>query len=115
LSDGRVIARVLRLLLVVALLAGWQASLLHPLEHRDEAGALVHLANGADADSHEHDTGGKSLLCDLIAALAACAPHAQSVAATLAAPAWLDAPFAPIPPRAPSSLAHGARAPPSLL
>lgn len=109
------IARVLRLLLVVALLAGWRASLLHPLEHRDEAGALVHLANGADADSHEHDTDGKSLLCDLIAALAACAPHAELGMVTQLAPAWFDAPFASSPPRAPSSLAHGARAPPSLL
>jgi hypothetical protein len=62
-----VIARLARVLLVVALLAGWQAALLHPLHHADGQG-LVHLG-GKPSD--------KSADCDALAALAACAPQAQ--------------------------------------
>jgi hypothetical protein len=62
-----VIARLARLLLVAALLAGWQAALLHPLQHADGAG-LVHLGG---KPSH------KSAACDALAALTACAPQAH--------------------------------------
>jgi hypothetical protein len=55
---------VARLFLVVALLAGWQAALQHPIEHVDERGALVHVPGD------EHDP-----LCDLLAALTACVPE----------------------------------------
>lgn len=59
-----VLARSLRVLLVVALLAAWQNALVHPIEHVDEAGALVHLPDGhGDEDSPDP-------LCDAIAALA---------------------------------------------
>lgn len=61
------LARLARVFLVVALLAGWQAALLHPLQHSD-AGGLVHLG-GKPSD--------KSAACDVLAALAACAPQAQ--------------------------------------
>jgi hypothetical protein len=62
-----VLARLARVFLVVALLAGWQAALLHPLYHADEQG-LVHLG-GKPSD--------KSAACDALAALTACAPQAQ--------------------------------------
>jgi hypothetical protein len=61
-------ARLGRLLLLVALLAGWQAALEHPLAHLDERGAFVHLEGGHS----EH--GGP--LCDELAALGACASGA---------------------------------------
>lgn len=54
-----------RVLLVAALLAGWQAALVHPLQHADDSG-LVHLG-GKRSD--------KSAACDALAALAACAPQ----------------------------------------
>ena len=60
------LARLARVFLVVALLAGWQAALLHPLQH-SEAGGLVHLG------SKPSD---KSATCDALAALTACAVHA---------------------------------------
>jgi hypothetical protein len=62
-----VLARLARVFLLVALLAGWQAALLHPLQHAD-AGGLVHLG-GKPSD--------KSATCDALAALAACAPQAH--------------------------------------
>ena len=61
------IARLARVFLVVALLAGWQAALLHPLQHADGAG-LVHLG-GKSSD--------KNVTCDVLGALAACTPQAQ--------------------------------------
>ena len=60
------IARLARLLLIVALLAGWQAALLHPIKHVDERGALVHLG---DADG-KHGTA-KGELCDVLSTLTA--------------------------------------------
>jgi hypothetical protein len=63
-----VLARLARVLLIAALLAGWQAALVHPLEHSDGHGGLVHLGG-------DHSDG--SELCDALAALTACAPHAN--------------------------------------
>ena len=61
-----------RLVLVVALLAGWQAALQHPIEHVDELGEFVHLHSG-----HSHEDGSRAEpLCDALAALTACAPDA---------------------------------------
>ncbi|HEV3009100.1 MAG TPA: hypothetical protein VGX52_08720 [Burkholderiales bacterium] len=40
------LARLARVFLVVALLAGWQAALQHPIEHVDELGEFVHLHSG---------------------------------------------------------------------
>jgi len=64
-----VIARLARVLLVIALLAGWHAALLHPLQHSDGSG-LVHLG-GKPSD--------RSAACDALAALAACAPQGELV------------------------------------
>jgi len=61
------LARLARVLLVVALLAGWQAALVHPLQHFAHGGGFVHL----DGDPKKQPE--KSVLCDVIAALAACA------------------------------------------
>jgi len=62
-----VLARLARVFLVVALLAGWQAALQHPIEHVDHLGGFVH-------GSSPHD--GSVPLCDALDALTACAPHA---------------------------------------
>jgi hypothetical protein len=64
-----VLARLARVLIAVALLAAWQAALVHPLEHVDAAGGFVHL--DGDADGHPE----KTELCDALAALTACATH----------------------------------------
>jgi hypothetical protein len=66
-----VLARLARAFLVVALLAGWQAALQHPLEHVDELGAFVHLHSGSHGENPEAGP-----LCDALAALTACAPDA---------------------------------------
>ena len=63
--------RLARVLLIVALLAGWQAALQHPIEHVDELGEFVH------APGHSHEGGSDhGQLCDTLAALTACAPGA---------------------------------------
>jgi hypothetical protein len=64
-----------RLLLVAALLAGWQSALVHPLEHVDDRGGLVHAAG--DQDSGQ--AGG--LLCDLIDAMTAVVGSAAACVA----------------------------------
>jgi hypothetical protein len=67
-----VLAHLARVVLVIALLGGWQAALQHPIEHVDEFGEFVHLNNG-----HSHEQGSEAgLLCDALAALTACAPDA---------------------------------------
>ena len=64
---------VCRLLLVAALLAGWQGALQHPIEHVDELGEFVHLHSG-----HSHEEGSEAApLCDTLAALTACAAEAH--------------------------------------
>jgi hypothetical protein len=71
-------AAVYRLLLVVALLAGWQAALQHPIVHVDELGEFVHLES---AHSQEGDSE-SGPLCHALAALTACAVDAHvSIAA----------------------------------
>jgi hypothetical protein len=60
-----------RLLLVAALLAGWQAALVHPLEHVDAEGALVHAGHDGDSPADRAEN-----LCDAFAALTACAAQA---------------------------------------
>lgn len=52
-----------RLLLAVALLAGWQAALEHPVRHVDEHGGFVH--------GSQDQGGAAQLACDAIAAVAA--------------------------------------------
>ena len=60
------------LALAAALLAGWQSALLHPLEHFDDHGGFVHVADGHSSDPKSHRSG----LCDVLAALTACASPA---------------------------------------
>jgi hypothetical protein len=95
-----VLVRLARLFLVVALLAGWQAALQHPVEHLDETGSFVHLHDG-----HSHDSGGGSS-CDQLAALTACAAGGQAVFAT-SNPVYQTPSFPP-------SVARLAEAPPFL-
>ncbi|TAK88401.1 MAG: hypothetical protein EPO20_02960 [Betaproteobacteria bacterium] len=66
-----VLGRLAPVFLAFALLAGWQGALLHPLQHLDEHGAFVHLADGHAGDQKSGKSG-KSALCDALAALAAC-------------------------------------------
>jgi hypothetical protein len=61
--------RLARLLLALALLAGWQLALVHPLKHFDAQGGYVHLGGGHPQDRKPGSPDG---LCDVIAALAAC-------------------------------------------
>ena len=65
-----------RILLGVALLAGWHAALEHPLRHVDELGELVHLHHGGA--HHDEQPGGSegAGLCEALAALTACAADA---------------------------------------
>lgn len=65
-----VIARSLRVLLAIALLAAWTNALVHPIEHVDEAGVFVHLADGHGDGERDGNAAGP--LCDAIAAVAAC-------------------------------------------
>lgn len=68
----RLTRAVARFLLIVALLAGWQAALVHPLEHVDERGHLVHTGDGHDrGDRSSSDPSAK--LCDALSALMAFA------------------------------------------
>jgi hypothetical protein len=62
-----------RLFLVVALLAGWQSAIVHPLSHVDGQGQLVHLGEGSKHSSNAS--------CDVLAALTACAPIASAIIA----------------------------------
>jgi hypothetical protein len=64
-----VLLRIARFLLVVALLAGWQNALVHPLVHVDQQGKLVHLGDKSKSSSDAS--------CDVLAALVACAPQAS--------------------------------------
>jgi hypothetical protein len=82
-----VLARLARVLIALALLAGWQAALVHPLEHVDERGGFVHLGD-PDGDPD------KSELCDALAALTACATHSAVS-------------YAALEPREPSAPCHG--------
>ena len=66
------LARNLRVLLTVALLAAWQNALVHPIEHVDEAGSSVHLADSHAPQDHGGQKNAPDLLCDAIAAVAAC-------------------------------------------
>jgi len=63
--------RLARLILALALLAGWQLALVHPLTHLDAQGGYVHLGGGHSEDGKSASPDG---LCDAIAALAACVP-----------------------------------------
>jgi hypothetical protein len=108
------IARTLRLALVVALLGAWQNALLHPLGHLDSRGGFVHLAGG-HAPYGSGKQGGSESLCDAIAAVGVClgGAHALSLAAVdslESLPAISGA-----APHGASPLAYRSQAPPPLL
>jgi len=96
------ILRLARFALAVALLAAWQAALQHPIEHVDELGEFVHVHSG-HSDDDGSDAGS---LCDLLAALSACAAPTHA----------LHEPFQSDyePPSYPSSAPRVAEAPPFL-
>lgn len=87
-------ARALRLFLAAALLAAWQGALVHPLEHLDVHGGLVHL-DGKDGRDGRDGKRGNDAQCDALAAVAACVdgriplavPHPAAAAVAVAAPA----------------------------
>lgn len=107
------LARALRLVLAAALLAAWQGALVHPLEHADGHGGLVHLSGGHDGHDHD-DEGGPSALCDAIAAVAAFVDGrlllaiASSAVADVAAAAPVSIPRGAPPP------AYRSQAPPQV-
>jgi hypothetical protein len=72
------VRRLAHVLLALALLAAWQAALLHPLEHVDSQGALVHVAERHSQGGSDPSPEPSSKLCDALAALTACAPDAPS-------------------------------------
>jgi hypothetical protein len=101
--------RGLRAFLVIALLVAWQGSLLHPLQHVDHSGRLVHLQDGETPASGSVDG-----LCDALAALGACL-GASPAASFEPLPGYLLAfrsPAAVLTASAPPFLAQG---PPPLL
>jgi hypothetical protein len=71
-----------RLALVLALLSGWSAGLLHPFKHVDEAGRLVHLAGTAGSSDGQPGSPAADKLCDVLAGLAACLPGSAASFAT---------------------------------
>jgi len=106
--------RSLRILLALALLAVWQAALLHPLKHVDTKGAFVHVP-GSHLPKAPGDKGGSNPSCDAIAAVTACVSGAAQPALT--AVAGVEVPLrrnaaallrAPVP-------AYRSQAPPALL
>jgi hypothetical protein len=103
--------RACALLLALALLAGWRAALLHPLEHSDRDGALVHLA-GHERPGQDEQGDGAQPLCDVLAALASCVGN-HSCPPERARPAAprLAASLDPLAPGAPT-LAYRSQAPP---
>ena len=70
-------ARLARVFLVVALLAGWQLALVHPLQHVAVDGSLVHLSDPHSGKSPAES----SALCDALAALTACTSNSTPVLA----------------------------------
>jgi hypothetical protein len=103
-----------RLTLVLALLSGWSAGLLHPFEHVDADGRLVHLFGVSAGGDRQPAAPAADKLCDVLAGLAACLPGtAASVpdfgAAQPVAGDFADEPFAAA---APPFFAQG---PPTLL
>jgi len=106
--------RALRLLLAAILLAAWQSALLHPLVHVNTQGGLVHIGGGQGP----HAPGDKktaNLLCDAIAAVAACVSGSAKIAFSAVPgvesihPREIVALFGAAP------LAYRSQAPPSLL
>jgi hypothetical protein len=106
--------RGLRVLLAVALLAAWQAALVHPLAHLDAQGGYVHVAGSHDSRTPGDKTGATAL-CDAIAALASCVGDGASlsIAAVTARSPVSEHPIGVA--RGAPLLAYRSQAPPALL
>ncbi len=85
------LARGLRILLAVALLAAWLNALVHPIEHVDQAGGFVHLAGGHGGEKRNGTA--PDPLCDAIAAITACVSGPAGF--VFAVPQGATAPLAP--------------------
>lgn len=81
--------RFARLALAAILLLAGQAALVHPVEHVDERGALVHTG-------HDQERSGEEL-CDALQALTACVAGAPRIVLA----AVVEETFAAPAPRAP--------------
>jgi len=103
-----------RLALVLALLSGWSAGLLHPFKHVDADGRLVHLAGVPAGGDSQPASPATDKLCDVLAGLTACLPGAAATIADLAGADPAAAHFAgePRPAATPPFFAQG---PPTLL
>ncbi len=103
-----------RFLLALALLAVWQAALLHPLQHVDARGAFVHVP-GKHVPKVPGDGSSPNSLCDALAAVAACVSGAAQLAA-VAAPLIESVPSRQALRRPGATLsAYRSQAPPALL
>jgi hypothetical protein len=106
--------RMLRLSLAALLLAAWQSALMHPLVHVNSDGGFVHVGGGKGSQA----PGEKklpNLLCDAMAAVAACVAGSGStlaVAPQFGEQSFLSPVAALIGARPP---AYRSQAPPSLL
>lgn len=105
--------RLARLALAAVLLAAWQASLVHPLEHVDEHGHFVHVAgtDGGDArgENDREDGDPSDRLGESLAALTACAASTCGVLARFQSD-YESPSYPPRVPRAadaPPFLSHG--------
>ena len=98
-----ILRRIAALALALALLAGWQESLQHPLEHVDEHGGFVHKSG-----DHHDSSNADGPLCDAIAAIAVAVGCA-------AAPEFAAAAEAPSRARPNTPLAPSSRDPPQRL
>jgi hypothetical protein len=104
-----ILRRIAALALALALLAGWQESLQHPLEHVDEHGEFVHKSG-----DHHDSSNADGPLCDAIAAIAVAIGCAAAPAA-FAAPEFAAAAETPSRARPSTPLAPSSRDPPQLL
>jgi len=98
-----------RLALVLALLSGWSAGLLHPFKHVDADGRLVHLSGVPAGGDSQPASPAADQLCDVLAGLSACLPGTVAALADLSAAQPAAVPFArePRPAAAPPFFAQG--------
>lgn len=82
---------------------------MHPLEHADRHGGLVHLSGHA---GHDEEGSGPNALCDAIAALAACMDGRLSLALPALAAADISAAAPATVPRGVPPPAYRSQAPP---
>ena len=109
------LARNLRVLLTVALLAAWQNALVHPIEHVDAAGGYVHLAGGHGQKNPGSEKSSADPLCDAVAAVALCIGTALPLSIVPVSRLDLLRDFSSSAARNAPTLAYRSQAPPTLL